>query len=53
MNTCQTCHRQIRVCEDCGGLICSADCPDRAEDGCLCDEIAQAEAEEEENEEEK
>lgn len=49
MNTCATCQKSIRVCEECGGLICSPDCIDRAEDGCLCDEpVPGAESPEEE-----
>lgn len=23
----------------CGGLTCTPDCPDREEDGCMCDEL--------------
>ncbi len=36
--TCGACSVAIRTCDQCGGLICSPGCPDRAEDGCTCGE---------------
>ncbi|UPA22716.1 hypothetical protein K8942_00690 [Candidatus Peribacteria bacterium] len=35
-HTCGACGLAIETCPDCGGLICSDGCPDRAEDGCVC-----------------
>lgn len=35
---CGACGVDIAVCAECGGLICTAGCPDRTEDGCVCGE---------------
>lgn len=40
MTTCATCGKSIVLCEECGGLVCTPNCPDRLEDGCTCDEAA-------------
>jgi hypothetical protein len=36
MPQCGSCHREIQVCDVCGGLLCAPGCADRAEDGCSC-----------------
>lgn len=36
-DTCGTCGKEIRTCEECGGLICVPGCKDRVEDGCTCE----------------
>lgn len=38
MSVCASCNKEIRVCEACGGLVCSDGCVDRADDGCTCEE---------------
>ena len=35
---CGACKKPITICEECGGKMCVADCPDREEDGCTCEE---------------
>jgi hypothetical protein len=35
---CGACGKSITECEMCGGMLCEANCPDREEDGCTCDE---------------
>lgn len=45
MATCGSCHKEIRICDNCGGLICEEGCIDRAEDGCTCEEEETAQEE--------
>ena len=37
MPVCGSCKREIRVCDECGGLLCAPGCTDRLEDGCTCE----------------
>ncbi|MFA6259242.1 MAG: hypothetical protein WCX29_01370 [Candidatus Peribacteraceae bacterium] len=43
---CQTCGEEVVTCEECGGKICTPGCPDRAGDGCMCEEAAMEDIEE-------
>ena len=52
MPICGSCGKDIRVCDLCGGLICSDDCKDREEDGCMCEEEELMEGENDDEEEE-
>ncbi len=52
MSVCGACHREIRICDTCGGLLCAPECIDRLEDGCTCEE-EDVEGDEGESEEEK
>jgi hypothetical protein len=36
MKSCGACGEPMRGCNECGGLLCSPGCADRAEDGCTC-----------------
>lgn len=42
ITTCGACHAEITQCLECGGKICTKDCPDRVQDGCICGENAVA-----------
>ncbi len=46
MALCGSCGKKIKTCSECGGLLCIPSCPDRSEDGCLCDVPTVAEPEE-------
>ncbi|MDO8648304.1 MAG: hypothetical protein Q7R81_00810 [Candidatus Peregrinibacteria bacterium] len=43
MPTCDACGQEIVECTVCGGKICVVGCPDRADDGCTCNESEEPE----------